>query len=72
MHIFLRLSLYPLHGFNLITDLNVYATAKLAQSPSIEIGRLTEMWIVNTFGNNPLVVAALKQVLLSSFETMKV
>ena len=45
-------SLYPFHGFNLITDLNVYTTAKLAQNPYADINDLTEAWIIDNFGSH--------------------
>lgn len=65
------LSLYPFHGFNLITDLNVYATAQLAKDPSADINALTEAWIVANFGSHPQVVTELKEIFFASFETMK-
>jgi len=65
------LSLYPFHGFNLITDLNVNTTAQLALNPGLDIRGQAENWIRNHFGEDPVMVATLGDVLLSSFEIMK-
>jgi hypothetical protein len=63
--------LYPFHGFNLITDLNVHTTAQLALNPNLDMQETTENWIKSRFGNDPIMVAGLSEVLLSSFEVMK-
>ena len=65
------LSLYPFHGFNLITDLNVHVTAQLALNPGLDIGQAIEIWIIDHFGKDPVLVSELSHVLLSSSEIMK-
>ena len=65
------LSLYPFHGFNLITDLNVYTTAQLALNPDLDMRQSTERWVRSRFGKDPVMVATLGDVLMSSFEIMK-
>ena len=65
------LSLYPFHGFNLVTDLNVYATARLARNPEADIVQITDDWIKEQFGSDPELVKQLRLLLLSSFEVMK-
>ena len=65
------LSLYPFHGFNLITDLNVHTTAQLALNPNLDIRKIVENWIMDRFGRDPVMVSGLSHVLLSSFDIMK-
>jgi hypothetical protein len=60
------LSLYPLHGFWILVDANVYTTARLAWDPEADIETLTESWIRKNFGDDPGTIHSLSQLLFLS------
>lgn len=62
------LSLYPLHGFNVITDANVFATAKLAQNPFADLQQITNDWVKFYFGEDSLLVNNVTEMLLISHD----
>ena len=62
------LSIYPLHGFNVITDANVFATAKLAQNPFADLQQITNDWVKFYFGEDSLLVNNVTEMLLISHD----
>lgn len=62
------LSIYPFHGFNVITDANVFVTAKLAQNPFADMKGITAEWIRFYFGEDSLLTANLTEMLLMSHD----
>ncbi len=62
------LSIYPFHGFNVITDANVFATAKLAQNPFVDVKDMTAEWIHLYFGDDSLLTNNLTEMLLLSHD----
>ncbi|MGB3948309.1 MAG: hypothetical protein WBM13_10000 [Bacteroidia bacterium] len=62
------LSIYPFHGFNVITDANVFATSKLAQNPYADIKDITKEWIRIYFGDDSLLVNNITDMLLMSHD----
>lgn len=62
------LSIYPLHGFNVITDANVFATAKLAQNPFADLRQITNEWVRFYFGDDSLLVNNITEMLLMSHD----
>src|SRR5262245_51692519 len=56
-------SLYPLHGFWMWSDANVYVASRLAADPSSNVEALTRQWAARTFGNDGRVVDAVVQAL---------
>jgi hypothetical protein len=63
------MSIYPFHGFNLITDLNVYAISRLIQDPNQYLVDITKDWISETFGDDSLLLDTLSLLLLQSHQT---
>lgn len=64
------LSLYPFHGFNLITDANVYITSALMKNPSLKMKYATEDWVKNKFGNDTLMLKNVTRMLLMSHQVV--
>ncbi|MDO9186587.1 MAG: hypothetical protein Q7W13_11305 [Bacteroidia bacterium] len=62
------LSIYPLHGFNVITDANVFATAKLAQNPFADLQQITNEWVRFYFGDDSLLANNITEMLLMSHD----
>ncbi|MES2591562.1 MAG: hypothetical protein V4608_06735 [Bacteroidota bacterium] len=62
------LSLYPFKGFNVITDANVYATAKLAENPFADLRQITNEWVQYYFGDDSLLVNNITEMLLISHD----
>ncbi|MES2139342.1 MAG: hypothetical protein V4511_06515 [Bacteroidota bacterium] len=62
------LSIYPLHGFNVITDANVFATAKLAQNPFADLQQITNEWVRFYFGEDLVLVNNITEMLLMSHD----
>ena len=62
------MSLYPFHGFNLITDLNVFALGELINTPGKSVEVITKDWISRQFGSDSLLLEGLTELLLSSHE----
>ena len=62
------LSIYPLHGFNVITDANVFATAKLAQDPFADLHQITNEWVRFYFGEDSLLVNNITEMLIMSHD----
>jgi hypothetical protein len=55
--------LYPLHGFWLWTDANVFVASRLAIDRDADVGTLARQWASATFGPDPGVVDAVTHVL---------
>jgi hypothetical protein len=55
--------LYPLHGFWLWTDSNVFVASQLALNPDADVDELARQWARARFGDDPKVVAAITRVL---------
>jgi len=64
------LALYPFHGFWNLIDANVYATARLAWDPDIDLNVVTDIWVRKNFGLDPTTVDRVKQMLLLSHEAV--
>ena len=62
------LSIYPFHGFNVITDANVFATARLAQNPFADVREMTAEWVHLYFGDDSLLTTNLTEMLLMSHD----
>jgi hypothetical protein len=62
------ISLYPFHGFWQLIDADVYAAARIAWDPDIDMRTLTEGWVRRTFGGSYETVATIADVLLASRE----
>jgi hypothetical protein len=65
------LSIYPLHGFNVITDANVFATAKLAQNPFANLQEITNEWVRFYFGEDSVLVNNISEMLLMSHDVTR-
>jgi hypothetical protein len=65
------LSLYPLQGFNVITDANAFATAKLGQNPYADLKQITNEWGQIYFGNDSLLTNNITEMLLMSHEVTR-
>ncbi len=50
------LSIYPFHGFNVVTDLNVYAMGQIANNINVDLEKVTKDWIHLYFGENEVLV----------------
>jgi len=62
------MSLYPFYGFWLWIDANAWVTSQLAWEPDADPVALTEMWVRRTFGNDPVTVHNMTELLLHSRE----
>lgn len=62
------LSIYPFHGFNVITDANVFATAKLAQNPFADVNSIAKEWTQLYFGDDSAMTKNLSEMLLMSHD----
>jgi hypothetical protein len=56
-------TLYPLHGFWLWSDANVYVASRLAADPAADVGELTRRWTVRMFGDDARIVDAVARTL---------
>jgi hypothetical protein len=56
-------TLYPLKGFWLWTDANVFVASQLAIDPYADVGLLTKRWAEATFGSDRRIVDAVTNVL---------
>jgi hypothetical protein len=56
-------TLYPLHGFWLWTDANVFVASRLAVDPSADITELARTWARARFGNDERIVDAITRAL---------
>jgi len=63
------LSIYPLHGFNTVTDLNVYAMSRLVNNPSADILNITFDWAGLYFGTDSVVQKTITDVFMGSHAT---
>jgi hypothetical protein len=63
-------TLYPLHGFWLWTDANVFVDSQLALDPGADVGDLTRRWAQINFGDHPQVLDAVVNVLSGSREAV--
>ena len=59
-------TLYPLHGFWLWTDANVFVDSRLALDPDADVRALTKQWAQAAVGSDPRLVDALVRVLAES------
>ncbi len=65
------MSVYPFHGFNTVTDLNVYAVGRLMNNPAADLGKITSDWVGLYFGNDSLMKETLTRVMLNSHSTTR-
>ncbi len=65
------LSIYPLHGFNLITDLNVYAMGQLVNNPKADIRKVTSDWVALNFGSDSVLNQTVTEVMMQSHATVQ-
>jgi hypothetical protein len=56
-------TLYPLHGFWLWSDANVFVASRVAANPNADVAELQREWAARTFGRDPQVVEAVAQAL---------
>jgi hypothetical protein len=56
-------SLYPLHGFWLWTDANVYVASRLALDRSADVRQLARQWATDRFGGDARIAAAVARLL---------
>ncbi len=63
------LSLYPFHGFNTVTDLNLYAMGQLVHNPASDIRKITFDWAGEYFGTDSLLQSTLTEVMMGSHAT---
>ncbi|MPY90394.1 MAG: hypothetical protein GEU99_21040 [Luteitalea sp.] len=64
-------SLYPLHGFWLWTDANVFVASRLALAPDADANGLVRQWAAATFGDDAQVVGAVTNVLAQTREAVR-
>src|SRR5690606_33351212 len=62
------MSAYPFFGFNAVTDANVYAMGRLVENNNEDLQKITEDWVKNYFGEHPLLVQNISQLLLMSHD----
>ena len=63
-------TLYPLHGFWLWTDANVFVDSHLALDPDANVSELVRQWAQINFGDHPPIVDAVGQILKQSREAV--
>ena len=56
-------TLYPLHGFWLWTDANVFVASRLATDPGADVGTLVRQWATRTFSRDTRIVDAVSSAL---------
>jgi hypothetical protein len=56
-------SLYPLHGFWLWSDANVFVASRLAADPGADVTEVTRQWAARTFGDDVRIVDAVVRTL---------
>jgi hypothetical protein len=59
-------SLYPLHGFWLWTDANVFVASRLAADPEADVHMLTRQWAGERFGGERWIVDAVVNALMQT------
>jgi hypothetical protein len=59
-------SLYPVHGFWLWTDANVFVASQLALDRDADVPDLTRRWVASTFGDDARVVDAVTSALATT------
>jgi hypothetical protein len=64
-------SLYPLHGFWLWTDANVFVASRLALDPGADLRALERQWVTMTFGGDERVAEAVQRVLTDTREAVR-
>jgi len=62
--------IYPFHGFNVINEVNVYATSRLIMDPFENLDTITSEWIRGYFGGDSVLVANLSQFLRMSHDVI--
>ncbi len=65
------LSIYPFHGFNVITDANVYAHGRLLQNPNVNLHEVAKDWAGLSFGEDSILTSQVANMLLESHEIMR-
>ena len=65
------LSIYPFHGFNTVTDLNVFAMGRLMANPNGDIGKITADWAGMNFGEDSLLKQTVTEVMMGSHATTR-
>src|SRR5262249_53985154 len=63
-------ALYPLHGFWLWTDANVFAASRLAVDPGVQVPDVAREWAARTFGDDPRIVEAVTSGLAETREAV--
>lgn len=65
------LSIFPFHGFNTITDLNLFAMGRLVNDPTADLSGIISEWSGLQFGTDTVLSEALVKVLLNSHSTVQ-
>ena len=65
------LIIYPFYGFNVINEVNVYATSRLMMDPHENLDTITGEWIRGYFGEDSLLVANLTRFFNVSHEIIR-
>ncbi len=65
------LSLFPFHGFNTVTDLNVYAMGRLTDNPGGDIRDIASRWAEENFGSDSVLVNTVADVMMGSHATVR-
>ncbi len=63
-------TLYPLHGFWLWTDANVFVASSLAAHPDANVFNLTRQWAERQFGHDPRIVNAVATAMTDTREAV--
>ena len=63
--------IYPFHGFNVINEMNAYATGRLLVDPYEHADTIATRWIMDYFGDDPLLVANLTEAFRISPEIIR-
>jgi hypothetical protein len=59
-------TLYPLHGFWLWTDANVFVASRLAVDPDADVSQLARAWAAARFSDDPRIVDAITRAMAES------
>jgi hypothetical protein len=64
-------SLYPVHGFWLWTDVNVFVASRLALNPGADVNELVRTWASDTFAGEPGVAGAVARLLTTTRDAVR-
>src|SRR5262249_35351328 len=64
-------TLYPLHGFWLWTDANVFVASSLAAHPDADVNALTKRWAEMRFGHDPRIADAITKVMTETRDAVR-